>query len=83
MKISSVGILDLHWIYNMLTMLLAAVTVVSPLMGADGWPFASVDSYPGAEVDPLYASKHVRDLYFRADPNYQGRYAHSHSTPPT
>jgi len=51
-----------------------SVTIVSPRMGADGWPFADVDNYPGAETDPIYASKHVRDLYLKADPNYQARF---------
>jgi len=51
-----------------------SVTIVSPRMGADGWPFADVDNYPGAEADPIYASKHVRDLYLKADPNYQARF---------
>ncbi|KAI0066784.1 glutathione S-transferase [Artomyces pyxidatus] len=50
------------------------VTVVSPHMGTDGWPFASVDSFPGAEEDPLYGSQHVKDLYLRADPTYNGRF---------
>jgi putative glutathione S-transferase len=46
------------------------VTIVSPKMGAHGWPFASVDEFPGAEVDPLYNSAHIKDLYLRAAPNY-------------
>jgi putative glutathione S-transferase len=50
------------------------VTVVSPRMGANGWPFASVDEFPGADADPLYQSQHVKDLYLRADPNYSGRF---------
>ncbi|KAF8270467.1 glutathione S-transferase [Lactarius quietus] len=49
-------------------------TVVSPRMGAEGWPFASVDQFPAADVDPLYQSKHVKDLYLRADPNFSGRF---------
>ena len=51
-----------------------AFTVVSPKMGTDGWPFASVDPFPGADADPLYGSQHVKDLYLRADPNYSGRF---------
>ena len=51
-----------------------AFTVVSPCMGTDGWPFASVDQFPGADVDPLYQSKHMKDLYLRADPNFHGRF---------
>ncbi|KII86175.1 hypothetical protein PLICRDRAFT_43758 [Plicaturopsis crispa FD-325 SS-3] len=50
------------------------VTVVSPRMGSLGWPFANVDEFPGANVDPLYNSEHVRDLYFKADPDYGGRF---------
>ena len=50
-----------------------AVTVVSPRMGSNGWPFANVDKFPAADVDPLYNSEHVRDLYLKADPDYSGR----------
>lgn len=50
-----------------------AVTIVSPLMGTQGWPFAPVDNFPGTESDPLYGSQHVKDLYLRADPDYGGR----------
>ncbi|CAA7267281.1 unnamed protein product [Cyclocybe aegerita] len=50
------------------------VTVVSPRMGANGWPFAQVDAFPAADEDPLYQSEHVKDLYVKADPNYAGRF---------
>ncbi|KAF9779642.1 glutathione S-transferase [Thelephora terrestris] len=50
------------------------VTVVSPRMGEKGWPFANVDQYPAADVDPLYGAEHVKDLYLRADPSYGGRF---------
>lgn len=43
-------------------------------MGTQGWPFANVDAFPGADEDPLYKSAHVKDLYLKADPNYGGRY---------
>lgn len=43
-------------------------------MGSNGWPFAQVDEFPGAEKDPLYQSEHIKDLYFKADPNYDGRF---------
>jgi putative glutathione S-transferase len=52
--------------------------MVSPMLGADGWPFASADQFPGAEVDPLYNSNHIKDLYFRADPNYGARHVPSY-----
>lgn len=51
------------------------VSVVSPRMGANGWPFASADAFAGADVDPLYDAKHVSDLYLRAKPDYSGRCA--------
>ncbi|KAF8069105.1 glutathione S-transferase [Lyophyllum atratum] len=50
------------------------VSVVSPRMGAHGWPFANADQFPGADVDPLYNAEHIKDLYFKADPNYGGRF---------
>ena len=50
------------------------VTVVSPRMGSNGWPFASADAFPDADNDPLYQSQHVKDLYLKADPNYGGRF---------
>lgn len=43
-------------------------------MGTHGWPFATVDQFPGADADPLYKSEHVRDLYLKADPDYGGRF---------
>ncbi|KAG9313451.1 glutathione S-transferase [Chiua virens] len=52
----------------------SAVTAVSPHMGESGWPFANVDAFPGADPDPLYGARYVKDLYFKADPNYGGRF---------
>ena len=43
-------------------------------MGEHGWPFASVDSFPEATDDPLYKSEHIKDLYFKADPQYEGKF---------
>lgn len=51
----------------------SAVTIVSPRMDEHGWPFANVDPFPGAEPDPLYGAEHIKDLYFRVQPNYEGR----------
>ena len=56
-----------------LLLLYPAVTVVSPRMGERGWPFASVDKFPAADIDPLYGSEHVKDLYIKAEPSYAGR----------
>ncbi|THH06032.1 hypothetical protein EW145_g4371 [Phellinidium pouzarii] len=51
-----------------------AFTVVSPRMGENGWPFANVDPFPAAGVDPVNHAEHVKDLYLKADPNYNGRF---------
>ncbi|EIW54853.1 glutathione S-transferase [Trametes versicolor FP-101664 SS1] len=50
------------------------VSVVSPRMGAHGWPFANVDAFPGADADPLFGAEHVKDLYMRVNPDYEGRF---------
>ncbi|KZT25647.1 hypothetical protein NEOLEDRAFT_1133121 [Neolentinus lepideus HHB14362 ss-1] len=50
------------------------VTVVSPHMGDSGWPFADVDAFPGADADPVEGARHVKDLYFRAQSDYSGRF---------
>ena len=50
-----------------------AVTAVSPRVGPPGWSFAQVEPFPGADEDPLYHSEYLKDLYFRANPNYGGR----------
>lgn len=42
-------------------------------MGAHGWPFANVDAFPGADADPLFGAEHVKDLYMRVNPDYEGR----------
>ena len=47
-------------------------------MGTNGWPFRRDDDeesiFPAADPDPLYHSAHVKDLYFRADPEYSARF---------
>ncbi len=47
--------------------------------GFPGWRFNVEDdtkneekNYPGSTVDPLYGSRYMSDLYFRADPGYKG-----------
>lgn len=51
-------------------------------MGDEGWPFAVADEFPGADKDPNYDSKHVKDLYLRADPDYSGRCVYRHCCGP-
>ncbi|KAL7813082.1 glutathione S-transferase [Trichoderma gracile] len=44
--------------------------------GWPGWRFpASNDEYPGATVDKLFASDYLHKIYFKADPEYKGRYS--------
>lgn len=43
-------------------------------MGQNGWPFANVDAFPGADADPFNGSEHVKDLYLKVQPDYEGRY---------
>jgi glutathionyl-hydroquinone reductase len=47
-----------------------SVSVVSPLMGDDGWAFGG---YPGATEDALFGAKFLREIYVRARPDYTGR----------
>ncbi|KAI5123234.1 hypothetical protein M0805_001323 [Coniferiporia weirii] len=49
-------------------------TAVSPRMGEQGWPFANVDPFPAAGVDPVNHAEHMKDLYLQADHNYDGRF---------
>ena len=43
-------------------------------MGKDGWPFAPADPFPGADADPFHGAQHVKDLYLKANSEYEGRY---------
>ncbi len=42
-------------------------------MGEHGWPFASADSFPGTDNDPVNGAQHVKDLYLKVKPDYEGR----------
>ncbi|KAF8315038.1 glutathione S-transferase [Clavulina sp. PMI_390] len=52
------------------------VTIASPYFGEFGWSFGSgaVAPFPGTQADPLYDTKHTRELYFKANPDYSGRF---------
>jgi putative glutathione S-transferase len=43
-------------------------------MGDQGWPMKSADPFPGTDEDPLYNAKHIKDLYLRIAPDYDGRF---------
>jgi len=47
-----------------------ALSVVSPRMGSQGWPFANIDSFPGATSDTLNQANHIKDLYLKVQPDY-------------
>jgi glutathionyl-hydroquinone reductase len=57
------------------------ISVVKPYPKGDekgwpGWQFpASDDEYPKATVDHLFGSKYLHEVYFKADPDYKGRYS--------
>ncbi|KAI5123230.1 hypothetical protein M0805_001319 [Coniferiporia weirii] len=51
-----------------------SVSVVVPRMDSVGWPFANIDPFPGADVDTINHADHMRDIYLKADPNFEGRY---------
>ncbi|KAI0806214.1 glutathione S-transferase [Irpex lacteus] len=50
------------------------VTVVSPRMGEHGWPLGDVDPFPAADPDPVNGAQHIKDLYNKVQPDYDGRY---------
>lgn len=44
--------------------------------GWPGWKFPKDEKeYPGATPDRLFGSEYLHDVYFKADPEYQGRYS--------
>ena len=51
-----------------------SVTIVHYTFLDVGWKFPEADECPAAEPDPLYGAKFMRDIYLRADKDYQGRY---------
>jgi putative glutathione S-transferase len=45
------------------------------LLGDKGWEFPlSNDDCPGATVEHNYGIQYLRELYFKADSNYSGRF---------
>ncbi|KAM5543481.1 hypothetical protein V8D89_002732 [Ganoderma adspersum] len=50
------------------------VTAVSPRLTADSWAFAKVDPFPGTDDDPLYGAAYLKELYYKANPEYKGRF---------
>ncbi|KAJ5234332.1 uncharacterized protein N7469_003500 [Penicillium citrinum] len=56
-----------------------SVVMPYPKGDAKGWPGwrfpTSDDEYPGATVDHLFGEDYMHKIYFRADPEYKGRYS--------
>ncbi|KAJ1747148.1 S-glutathionyl-(chloro)hydroquinone reductase [Coemansia sp. RSA 989] len=50
------------------------VSVVHYLLGPNGWEFASPDDVPGATLDEVNGAKYIRELYFKANPDYSARF---------
>jgi len=50
------------------------VTILSSRPNPNSWAFAKADPDSGADFDPLYNSSNLREFYFRADPEYTGRF---------
>lgn len=50
------------------------LSVVSYLMGKDGWHFSTPDEEPGTIPDTVNGAKLVREIYFKAEPNYNARF---------
>lgn len=57
------------------------ISVVRPYPKGDengwpGWRFPKDDNeYPAATTDRLFGSEHLHQVYFKADPEYKGRYS--------
>jgi len=57
------------------------ISIVKPYPKGDengwpGWRFpASDNEYPGATTDRLFGEDYMHKIYFRADPEYKGRYS--------
>lgn len=53
------------------------VSIVHPHMAELGWPFYGEEGareITATQPDPHYSAKHIRDLYFKAEPDYTGRF---------
>lgn len=50
-------------------------TVVHYHMEDKGWRFLEPgEDVEGADIEPFYGAKYIRELYFRAEPEYEGRF---------
>jgi glutathionyl-hydroquinone reductase len=50
-------------------------TAVHYHMQDKGWKFVETEGeIEGSSPDPLYGAKYLREIYFRAQPDYEGRF---------
>ncbi|KAJ3191864.1 S-glutathionyl-(chloro)hydroquinone reductase [Irineochytrium annulatum] len=50
------------------------LSIVDPLMTKDGWHFSSPEETPGAIPDDVNGAKYIRELYFKAEKDFSGRF---------
>ncbi|KAJ1675829.1 S-glutathionyl-(chloro)hydroquinone reductase [Spiromyces aspiralis] len=50
------------------------VSVVHYYLGEDGWKFGTPDDVSGASPDTVNGAAYIRELYFKANANYSGRF---------
>jgi len=50
------------------------LSVVDYLLGAKGWKFSTAEETPGSIPDTVNGFNYLSELYFKADPEYSGRY---------
>ncbi|KAI9348303.1 glutathione-S-transferase [Zopfochytrium polystomum] len=51
-----------------------SVSVVHYLMTKDGWHFSTADETPGCVADTVNNAKFLREIYFKAEPDYSARF---------
>ncbi|OAD70683.1 hypothetical protein PHYBLDRAFT_126467 [Phycomyces blakesleeanus NRRL 1555(-)] len=51
-----------------------SISAVHYLLGEKGWKFASAEECPGAIPDTVNNAQFIREIYFKANPDYEGRF---------
>ncbi|KAK9453299.1 glutathione S-transferase [Dipodascopsis uninucleata] len=51
-----------------------SISVVDWYLGEMGWKFSSPEETPGATLDTINHAKYLRELYFKVNPDYDGRF---------
>ncbi|KAJ3056318.1 hypothetical protein HK102_011216, partial [Quaeritorhiza haematococci] len=51
-----------------------SLSVVDYLMGQNGWKFSTPEETPGCIPDTVNGANYIREIYFKADPNYAKRF---------